>query len=260
MLKIKNLNLEINNKKILSDISFEVRSWEIFNILGPNWSWKTSLLKSIIWLNKVSGEILFINGKNQQGSLAPWDSWDSSHKSGLPQGESLQELFIPERSNLGVNYIMQEIPEYTGVSVETYLKWVLKDKFDLEKVSKMFDDFGLDYQVYKTRYFDSHLSWWERKKVEIITNFLMDKDLYLLDEIEASLDANSRQILIDLILSYQQKEKTFIIVSHSKDILQLAQNWILLCNWEIEDFWENSKLLKKYFWSCEGYEGEECKK
>ena len=45
----------------------------------------------------------------------------------------------------------------------------------------------------------------ERKKIEIITNFLMDKDLYLLDEIEASLDATSRDILIKLILEYQKQ-------------------------------------------------------
>jgi ABC-type cobalamin/Fe3+-siderophores transport system ATPase subunit len=36
MLKIENLNLEINKKKILKNISFEVTKGEIFNILGHN--------------------------------------------------------------------------------------------------------------------------------------------------------------------------------------------------------------------------------
>jgi len=239
MLKVEKLNLEIENKKILENISFEVKSWEIFNLLGHNWSWKTSLLKSIIWLNKSSGEIILL-------------------KTGHPQGVPLQEMSISERAKSWISYIMQEIPEYTWIPVETYLKWILKDKFDLEKVSKLFEDFGLDYEVYKTRFFDSHLSGWERKKVEIITNFLMDKDLYLLDEIEASLDATSRDVLIKLILEYQKNWKTFVIVSHSKDILELASNGILLCNWKIDASWENSKLLKKYFWSCEGCEGDSC--
>jgi len=234
MLKLNNVNLEINNKKILSNISFEVRSWDIFNILGHNGSGKTSLLKSIIWLNKVDWDIIF-NWKN------------------------ILDLDIPDRANLGISYIMQEIPEYTWIPVEVYLKWILKDKFDLEKVSKMFEDFWLDYEVYKTRFFDSHLSGWERKKVEIITNFLMDKKLYLLDEIEASLDATSRDVLIKLILDYQKKWKTFIIVSHSKDILQLASRWILLCNGEEDAYWLNSALLKKYFWNCEWCEWENCK-
>jgi len=235
MIKIEKLNLEINNKKILKDISFEVKNWEIFNILWHNGSGKTSLLKSIIWLNKVEWEILF---------------WE----------KNIWELSIPERANMWISYIMQEIPEYTWIPVETYLKGILKEKFDLENVSKLFEDFGLSYETYKTRFFDSHLSGWERKKVEIITNFLMDKDLYLLDEIEASLDATSRDVLIKLIKSENKKWKTFIIVSHSKDILELAENWILLCSWKIDIIWENSKLLKKYFWSCEGCEGGVCKK
>jgi len=189
----------------------------------------------------------------------PLNSWKSIDKSGYPQGVPLQDLSIPERANLGISYIMQEIPEYTWIPVETYLKWILKDKFDLVKVVKLFEDFWIDYEIYKTRFFDSHLSGWERKKVEIITNFLMDKDLYLLDEIEASLDATSRDVLIKLILEYKNNWKTFIIVSHSKDILELASKWILLCNWKIDATWDNSKLLKKYFWSCEWCEGDNCK-
>jgi ABC-type transport system involved in cytochrome bd biosynthesis fused ATPase/permease subunit len=80
----------------------------------------------------------------------------------------------------------------------------------------------------------------------------------LLDEIEASLDATSRDVLIKLILEYQKNWKTFIVVSHSKDILELASNWILLCTWKIDASWDNSKLLKKYFNSCESCEGGEC--
>ncbi len=234
MLKIQNLDLEINNKKILSNVSFEVNSGEIFNILGHNWSGKTSLLKSIIWINKSSWDIFF-------------------------KEKNILELEINSRANSWISYIMQEIPEYTGIPVETYLKWILKDKFEIEKVAWLFQDFGLDYETYKTRFFDSHLSGWERKKVEIITNFLMDKDLYLLDEIEASLDATSRDVLIKLIKKLNNSWKTFIIVSHSKDILDLAEKWILLCNWKIDMIWQNKNLLSKYFWSCESCEAEECK-
>lgn len=235
MLKVEKLNFKIEEKKILNDISFNINKWDIFNILGHNGSWKTSLLKSIIWLNDVSWDIIL--------------SW-----------ESLNEISIPDRANMWISYIMQEIPEYTWISVETYLKWILKDKFNIENISKLFEDFGLNFEVYKSRYFDSHLSGWERKKIEIITNFLMDKDLYLLDEIEVSLDATSRDVLIKLIKKLNKEWKTFIIVSHSKDILEIADNWILLCNWLIDIIWENKILLKKYLWSCDWCEWNSCKK
>lgn len=235
MLKINKINFQINGKKILDDIEFSINKWEIFNILWHNWSWKTSLLKSIIWLNKIEkkSEVILNN-------------------------ENISELEISEKSEKWISYIMQEIPEYTWIKVESYIKNILEknwkifsnDKKIFSEIKKLFSDFWLDYEVYKNRYFDSHLSWWERKKIEIITNFLMDKKLYLLDEIEASLDATSRDVLIKLIKKENEKWKTFVIVSHSKDILELAENWILLCNWKIQEEWENKILLKKYFWEC----------
>jgi len=233
MLELKKINLEINKKIILNNISFKINKWDIFNILGHNGSWKTSLLKSIIWLNKISWEVIYNN-------------------------EDISDKDISDRANMWISYIMQEIPEYTWIPVETYLKWILKDKFNLENVSKLFEDFWLNYEVYKTRFFDSHLSGGERKKVEIITNFLMDKDLYLLDEIEASLDATSRDVLIKLINEYNSLWKTFIIVSHSKDILEIADKWILLCKWNVDWIWDNFNLLKKYFWSCDWCEWNKC--
>jgi len=247
MLNIKKINLQIGKKEILKDISFEVKKWDVFNILWHNWSWKTSLLKSIIWLNKIekNWEVLF---------------WKDEEL------ENISDLEIFEKSEKWISYIMQEIPEYTWVSVENYVKKILekawkisenseKNFFNEEEifpeVKKLFLDFWLDFEVYRSRYFDSHLSWWERKKIEIVTNFLMDKNLYLLDEIEASLDATSRDVLIKLIKKENKKWKTFIIVSHSKDILELAENWVLLCNWRIQEDWENNILLKKYFGECE---------
>ena len=230
MLKINKINLKIWEKKILNDISFEVKKWEIFNILWHNWSWKTSLLKSIIWLNKVNWEIFF-------------------------DGENISKLDISEKSEKWISYIMQEIPEYTWISIKNYIKKILEKnwkKIDDEKIffelKNFFTNFWLDFEKYQERYFDSHLSWWERKKIEIITNFLMDKKFYLLDEIEASLDATSRDVLIKIIKEKNQKWTAFVVVSHSKDILELAENWILLCNWKIQDLWENQLLMKKYFW------------
>ena len=234
MLKINNLNLKIQDKNILENINFSVNKWEIFNILWHNWSWKTSLLKSIFWLNKADWEI-FLN-------------W-----------ENISDLKISEKSWKWISLIMQEVPEYTWIKVETYIQNILEknwknfsdDEKFFEEMKKFFQDFWLDFEVYKERFFDSHLSWWERKKIEIITNFLMDKKLYLLDEIEASLDATSRDVLIKKIKEESKKWKTFVVISHSKDILELAENWILLCNCKIQESWENSILLKKYFWECD---------
>jgi chromosome segregation ATPase len=61
---------------------------------------------------------------------------------------------------------------------------------------------------------------------------LLERDIYLLDEIETSLDANSRQVLIDFIK--QKSNTSFIIVSHNQDMIKLADEALLLCNGKIQ--------------------------
>jgi iron complex transport system ATP-binding protein len=56
MLVLKNINVNINGKRILSDISFSVNHG-VNIILGPNGSGKTTLLRAIIGMVKYSGEI-----------------------------------------------------------------------------------------------------------------------------------------------------------------------------------------------------------
>jgi len=226
LIDIKNLNITIWWKNILKDVGFSLWEWDILSILWHNGSWKTTLLKSIIWLVPSSWTILFDN-------------------------EDISKLKIYERANKWISYIMQEIPEYTWMTVYNYLKNILKDKFDEKKIYELFDLFWLDYEIYKERNFDQHLSWWEKKKIEIITNFMMDKKLYLLDEVETSLDATSRAILIDLILEKSKNWTSFIIVSHNKDLIEIASNWILLCNQQIQQTWNIKELFKKYIWECE---------
>ena len=229
MLKVENLNLEIKWKKILSNIDLELGNNEVLALLWHNGSWKTSILKSIMGLYKAKGNIVFDN-------------------------EQIQEKEIYERANAGIGYIMQEVPEYTWISVLQYVKGILKNKYDKQEIKKQFDLFWLDFETYKTRNFDSHLSGWEKKKVEIIVSFMLDKKLYLLDEVETSLDATSRTILKNMIKSYQDKWKSFIIVSHHKELLDLAQNAILLCNGQIQEKWELNKIYEKYIWACENCE------
>ena len=226
MLKLEKLNVEIEWKKILLNINLELEQNEILALLWHNGSWKTSILKTIMWLYNWDWKIIF-------------------------NGEEIQELEIFERANKWIGYIMQEVTEYTGISVSQYVKGILKDKFDEQKINEQFDLFGLDWETYKIRNFDSHLSWWEKKKVEIIVSFMLDKQIYLLDEVETSLDATSRNILKNMILEQQKQGKSFIIVSHHEELVKLAETAILLCNWQIQEKWDTEDLYNKYTGSCE---------
>ncbi len=226
LLNIKSLNINIWSKQILKDISFSMKEWDTLSIMWYNGSWKTTLSKCIMNLVNLS-------------------SWKIEF-----DWEDISNLDIHERSKKWIWYIMQEIPEYTWIKVYTYIYNILKEKFDKDKISYLFDLFWLDYETYKERQFDQHLSWWEKKKIEIITTLMMDKKLYILDEVETSLDATSRNILKDLILKKSNEWISFIIISHNKDLIEVAWKWILLCNQRIQEEWDVKSLYSQYVWEC----------
>ena len=165
-------------------------------------------------------------------------------------GRNIENLKVNERSDIWIWYIFQEIPEYVWIKVKNYVKWILKEKFDEDEIKNRFSMFGLDWDIYKERNFDQHLSWGEKKKIEIIVTLLLWKKLYLLDEVENSLDATSRVLFKNWIKDLSNNWTSFIIVSHNEDLIKLAKNWILLCNWKIEDSGDIETLFSKYVWEC----------
>lgn len=226
LLEVKKLNIKADDETIIESMSFEIWKWEIFTLLWHNGSWKTTIAKSIIWLFPSSSWEVFFN-------------W-----------ENISDMEIYERSHAWLAYIMQEIPEYTWISVHNYSKNILKEKFDLELIVSLFDTFWLDRETYKKRSFDQHLSWWEKKKIEIIVNFMMDKQLYILDEVETSLDATSRTILKEIIIEKSKSWTSFLVISHNQDLNEICENWILICNNKLQEAWKSKDLLKKYMNKC----------
>ncbi|MEM0164142.1 MAG: ABC transporter ATP-binding protein [Saccharolobus sp.] len=63
MLKLMNINVNINGKRILSDISF-IANKGINIILGPNGSGKTTLLRAMIGMVKYEGKIIIEGEKS----------------------------------------------------------------------------------------------------------------------------------------------------------------------------------------------------
>lgn len=67
MLEISNLEVFLNNHKILDKISFSVQAGEIIGILGVNGAGKTTLFRTIFgFVKKYQGEILWKSQKVQK--------------------------------------------------------------------------------------------------------------------------------------------------------------------------------------------------
>ena len=63
IVSIKNFHLVIGEKEIVKNLSFEVRSGEVFALLGANGSGKTSTIRSLLGIYQPTSGTLHIDGK-----------------------------------------------------------------------------------------------------------------------------------------------------------------------------------------------------
>jgi len=62
ILEVKNLNVTLENHKILEDISFDVIEDETLAVIGPNGAGKTVLFRALLGLVPFEGTITWKNG------------------------------------------------------------------------------------------------------------------------------------------------------------------------------------------------------
>lgn len=64
MLRVENLNFYYENNQILKNISFYANTGELWGLMGPNGSGKTTFFKCVLALLKPASCQIFINGEN----------------------------------------------------------------------------------------------------------------------------------------------------------------------------------------------------
>lgn len=218
-LSCENLELELEKKKILKNISLEVRSGEILALLGESGCGKSSLLKAMLGLYPISKGKIFFQGKEIQNL--------PSYKRGISVVFQDLRLFphLNVGENVGFSLELQKVPKpERGKRVEELLKLV-------------------QLEGYSERRIDS-LSGGQMQRVAIARALAMNENILFLDEPFSALDPNLRREMGDFLLELQKKENlTVVLVTHDQEeALRLAHRIALMKDGEILQVDEGERL------------------
>ena len=199
MIKIKNLKKKYRKQEILKGVSFDINKGEIFSILGPNGSGKTTILKIILGMVVPNnGEVIFDN-KNIIGT--------NLYRKKIG--------FLPQIARFPDNLSIKEL-----IDMMKDLRNTKDDVLD----KKLMNIFDLESSLNKKL---GELSGGMRQKVNIILAFMFDAPLLILDEPTTGLDPISLIYLKDLIIQQREKGKTIILTTHIMSLVEELSDTII---------------------------------
>lgn len=213
MLKVSNLSFSYNkNKKVLDDVSFDIKQGECVILLGPNGVGKTTLLS-----------LLLGNNKTKDGSISYFD-------------KDIKELNAKEKADY-ISYVPQLISGNDLTVFDTvilgrlpYYK-IYPNKKDIDLTNEYISKFGLQELKDKQT---NQISGGERQIVSLVRGLIQESKLLIFDEPTNNLDINAQLRVLDIIKEEKKKNKSFLISMHDiNQTLAIGDKFIFLKNGKI---------------------------
>ncbi|CAN5865846.1 Fe-S cluster assembly ATPase SufC [soil metagenome] len=208
MLKIENLQVEIDGQEIVKGLDLEVGEGEIHAIMGPNGSGKSTLANVLMGHPRyevTGGAITF-------------------------RGEDVFELEADERAKLGMFLAFQYPSEVPGVSVANFLRTavnaVREEELSPMDMYRLIQDKMKIMQMdpkFAERYLNEGFSGGEKKRNEILQMLMLEPRLAIMDETDSGLDIDALQVVAKGINELRGPEFSAVIITHYQRILRYIE-------------------------------------
>lgn len=219
MLELRNISYQVDDKKILDDISLVIDN-HFVAITGPNGSGKSTLAKVIAGIIKpTEGQIIL-------------------------DGEDITDLSITERAKKGVSYAFQQPVRFKGLTVKDLMFLSAGKETNVSALCDILSEVGLCAKEYINRSLDGSLSGGELKRIEIAMILARSSKLSLFDEPEAGIDLWSFQKLICVFEKMLNVTKgNILVISHQERILNIADKIIYLKDGKVGKYDSRDNIL-----------------
>ncbi len=213
ILQIKNLKKRFGGVYAISDVSLLFARGKITGVIGPNGSGKTTLV------NVLSGVYAMDSGAVVVG------------------GKSLRSINPEDLSRLGITRSFQDVRLFEQMTVLDNILVVLTKRSPFgalferagtthhEKAEAVLKKVGL---WEKRRELAYHLSYGQRKLLEIARVLAMDADIILLDEPFAGLFKEMIKIIAGIVKELKAAGKTVILIEHNMDLIRELSDHVVV--------------------------------
>ena len=207
MIKIEDLSVKVDDRKILDNFNIDINNGEIHAIMGPNGTGKSTVSKVIMGSSDYeveSGKIIF-------------------------NGEDISNLEVDERSRKGIFLSMQNPISIEGVTNSEFLRTALNARseepiglFDfIRTVESNIKELDIKNDIIHKSINDGS-SGGERKKNEVLQIKVLKPSFIILDEVDSGLDVDSLRVVCENINKYKEENPntSILIITHYPRILE----------------------------------------
>ena len=211
-LEVKDLEVSVEDEKIVRGVSLEIKPGDIHAIMGPNGSGKSTLCKSLMG-NPVytidSGKIIV-------------------------DGEDVTDEETDERAREGLFLGFQYPSEISGISTAEFLREAINAKREendeepikqsdfKERMEDALDMLEMDDE-YARRYLNDGFSGGEKKRNEILQLAVLQPKYAILDEIDSGLDIDALKVVANGINGLAEDDRGFLMITHYQRILDYVE-------------------------------------
>ena len=208
IIEFRNVSYSKNNNMILENISFSLKKNKYNVIIGKNGSGKSTILKLIVGLEKISGGQIFID--NEELVYKRDELYKIRKKTGIVFQESNEHI------------IGETVAESLIFGMEKNRIPLEKMKENMTKYVKLFK---LENIIDKKTV---NLSGGEKQKVALAGAVITEPEIILLDEVTEMWDKATKDKMNGIIEEFLKDGKTVVSVTHSPEEIKRSDNIVFI--------------------------------
>lgn len=207
----KNAQISNGDSLVISDFDFSISEGEFVYLTGRVGTGKTSIVRSIIGENPITGDEATVMNYN------------------LLKLKNRQIPYL--RREIGV--VFQDFQLLFDRTIEENLKFVLeatgwKSKSAINKrINEVLEMVGLKSKAHKMPH---HLSGGEQQRIAIARALLNEPSLIIADEPTGNLDNETTNTIMDILVKINKEQgAAIIIVTHNQQLLEQYPGRVFVC-------------------------------